>query len=99
MSKNKHIHYWLCSDVPGQYYCDKCSAKGWWNQMHRRIDNMTAKEISAIKSAAVDYAKRFLAKKYHIEYTELYQAYCRNRGVDTNSTHGLVDERLLTKHE
>jgi len=60
---------------------------------------LTAKEISAIKTAASDYAKRFLGRKYHEEYTELYQAYCRNRGVETRSTFALVDERLLVKEK
>jgi hypothetical protein len=60
---------------------------------------LTAKEISAIKTAASDYAKRFLSRKYHEEYTELYEAYCRNRGVETKSTFALVDERLLVKEE
>jgi hypothetical protein len=59
---------------------------------------LTAKEISAIKTAASDYAKRFLGRKYHEEYTELYQAYCRNRGVETRSTFALVDERLLVNN-
>jgi hypothetical protein len=58
---------------------------------------LTAKEISAIKTAASDYAKRFLGRKYHEEYTELYQAYCHNRGVDTRKTSALIDERLLVK--
>ena len=58
---------------------------------------LTAKEISAIKTAAAKYAQRFLGRKYHEEYTELYQAYCRNRGVETRSTFALVDERLLVK--
>jgi len=61
------------------------------------MNELTAKEISAIKTAAADYAKRFLGRKYHEEYTELYQAYCRNRGVKTRSTFALVDERLLVK--
>jgi len=60
---------------------------------------LTAKEISAIKTAASDYAKRFLGRKYHEEYTELYQAYCTNRGVETRSTFALVDERLLVKEQ
>jgi len=61
------------------------------------MNELTAKEISTIKTAASDYAKRFLGRKYHEEYTELYQAYCRNRGVETRSTFALVDERLLVK--
>jgi len=60
---------------------------------------LTAKEISAIKTAAAKYAQRFLGRKYHEEYTELYQAYCRNRGVETRSTFALVDERLLVKEK
>ena len=59
---------------------------------------LTAKEISVIKSAASEYARRFLGRKYHEEYTELYQAYCTNRGVTTRSTFALVDERLLVNN-
>jgi len=60
---------------------------------------LTAKEISAIKTAAAKYAQRFLGRKYHEEYTELYRAYCLNRGVETRSTFALVDERLLVKEQ
>jgi len=67
--------------------------------MTRPEQSMTRKEISAIKTAASDYAKRFLAHKYSLEYSELYEAYCNNRGVNTRSSHRLppVDERLLVK--
>ncbi len=60
---------------------------------------MTPAEIARIKTAAAKYAQRFLGRKYHQEYTELYQAYCRNRGVDTRETLSLVDERLLVKEQ
>jgi len=61
---------------------------------------MTPKEISAIKTAASDYAKRFLAHKYSLEYSELYQAYCNNRGLDTHRSHKIapIDERLLVNN-
>jgi len=60
---------------------------------------MTLNEIARIKSAAVDYANRFLAHKYSLEYSELYQAYCNNRGVDTRRSHKIapIDERLVSK--
>jgi hypothetical protein len=45
---------------------------------------MNKKEETIIKNNAVDYAKRFLAHKYNLEYAELYEAYCKNRGVDTS---------------
>ena len=59
---------------------------------------MTSKEIAKIKSLAVDYAKHFLSHKYSLEYSELYTAYCNNRGVDTRRSHKLppIDERLLS---
>ena len=62
---------------------------------------MNKKEETIIKNNAVDYAKRFLAYKYAIEYAELYEAYCNNRGVDTSRSSRIppVDERLLGKHE
>jgi hypothetical protein len=60
---------------------------------------MTPKEVTVIKNNAVDYAKRFLAHKYALEYAELYEAYCNNRGVDTSRSSRIppVDERLLVK--
>jgi len=60
---------------------------------------MTPKEIAAIKSKATDYARGFLAHKYSLEYSELYKAYCNNRGLTTISSHRIppVDERLLVK--
>jgi len=61
------------------------------------MTELTAKEISVIKTAASDYAKRFLSRKYYEEYAELYQAYCTNRGVSTRNMSTLVDERLLVK--
>jgi len=58
---------------------------------------MTPKEIASIKSSASDYAKRFLAHKYSLEYSELYEAYCNNRGVDTRGSHRVapIDERIV----
>ena len=58
---------------------------------------MTGKEITAIKTAASDYAKRFLTHKYSLEYSELYEAYCNNRGVNTRGSHRLppIDERIV----
>ncbi len=60
---------------------------------------MTQKEISKIKSMAVDYAKSFLSHKYSVEYSELYEAYCNNRGISTRRSHKLapIDERLIVK--
>ena len=46
---------------------------------------MTPAEIRSIRNKATEYAKMFLSNKYHEEYTELYQAYCKNRGVNTNN--------------
>ena len=62
---------------------------------------MTPKEITSIKNAGSEYAKKFLAHKYALEYAELYAAYCSNRGVDTRGSHRIppVDERLLVKGE
>ena len=59
--------------------------------------SMTGKEITSIKNAGSDYAKKFLAHKYALEYAELYAAYCSNRGVDTRGSHRIppVDERLI----
>ena len=57
---------------------------------------MTPKEIANIRSNASEYAKRFLAYKYPSEYSELYEAYCQNRKLNTRSSHKpVVDERLL----
>jgi hypothetical protein len=47
--------------------------------------------------AAQRYAFKFLAKKYHEEYRELYRAYLVNRGISTRSIDPMVDERELTK--
>ena len=60
---------------------------------------MTPEEIRSVKNAATEYAKKFLSYKYALEYQELYQAYCHNRGVDTRNSHRVipVDERLLIK--
>jgi hypothetical protein len=69
--------------------------------MNRIGQSMTGKEITSIKNAGSDYAKKFLAHKYALEYAELYAAYCSNRGVDTRGSHRIppVDERLLGSHE
>ena len=60
---------------------------------------MTPAEIRSVKNAATEYAKKFLSHKYAVEYQELYQAYCHNRGVNTHNSHRVipVDERLLVK--
>lgn len=34
---SEHRHHWICDDVPGQYYCDDCTAKGWWSIMFRKV--------------------------------------------------------------
>jgi hypothetical protein len=65
---------------------------------------MDKKQETIIKNNAVDYAKRFLAHKYSLEYAELYEAYCHNRGIDTSRSSRIppIDERLLVnnvKHE
>ncbi len=57
---------------------------------------MDAEEVTAIRSAAASYARRFLSIKYREEYSELYSAYCLNRGLTTvrNRT-PIPDEREL----
>jgi hypothetical protein len=69
--------------------------------MNRIGQSITKKEQTIIKNNAVDYAKRFLAHKYALEYAELYEAYCNNRGVDTSRSSRIPpqDERLLGSHE
>lgn len=58
-------------------------------------------EVNRIKVAASAYAKTFLARKYHQEYTELYQAYLLNRGVSPRRSPNsvLVDEREILKEK
>ena len=58
---------------------------------------MTKKEQTLIKSNAVDYAKRFLAHKYALEYGELYAAYCDNRGISISRSSRIppIDERIV----
>ena len=57
---------------------------------------MDAEEVAKIRNQATEYAKRFLAQKYREEYSELYSAYCRNRGILTKRNRKLViDEREL----
>ena len=61
---------------------------------------MTPKEIAKIRSDAAEYAKRFLSYKYSVEYSELYEAYCKNRKLNTHGSHkAVMDERLLVKGE
>ena len=57
---------------------------------------MDAEEVLAIRTSAASYAKQFLARKYREEYSELYSAYCLNRGLTTvrNRT-PIPDEREL----
>jgi hypothetical protein len=50
-----------------------------------------------IRVHAANYAQRFLAKKYHEEYQELYRAYLINRGANVRNPVTPVDERLLMK--
>ena len=56
-------------------------------------------ETLVIRSQAASYAKGFLAKKYHEEYQELYDAYLTNRGISIRRNKNLVDERLLTNEQ
>ena len=58
-------------------------------------------EVNRIKVAASAYARTFLARKYHQEYTELYQAYLLNRGVSPRRSPNsvLVDEREILKEK
>jgi hypothetical protein len=61
---------------------------------------MSKDEIAIIRAKATTYAKTFLAHKYQEEYQELYDAYCRNRGVTTKlSRFTPIDERLVSKSE
>jgi hypothetical protein len=57
---------------------------------------MTANETLKIRNKAATYAKCFLAKKYHEEYQELYDAYLTNRGIATRRGKVLADERIVT---
>lgn len=56
-------------------------------------------EINRIKASASAYAKTFLARKYQEEYSELYQAYLRNRGISPRRSPKapLVDEREILR--
>ena len=56
-------------------------------------------ETLVIRSQAASYAKGFLAKKYHEEYQELYDAYLTNRGISIRRNKNLIDERLLTNEQ
>lgn len=48
-----------------------------------------------IRYQATNYAKQFLVQKYRDEYHELYSAYLRNRGIETEVRGRLVDERQV----
>ena len=50
-----------------------------------------------IRAKAAEYAKTFLAQKYHDEYQELYRAYLINRGINVRKQGNVIDERLLIK--
>jgi ssDNA-binding Zn-finger/Zn-ribbon topoisomerase 1 len=39
--KRMNKHWWLCSDIPGQYYCHDCTATGRWSQLYREVVVMT----------------------------------------------------------
>lgn len=39
MRMNKH--HWLCSDTPGQYYCNDCTATGRWSYLYKEVIVMT----------------------------------------------------------
>lgn len=56
-------------------------------------------EVQRIKTAANEYAKSFLARKYHEEFRELYMAYLLNRGVTPHRSprDPMVDEREILK--
>jgi hypothetical protein len=52
------------------------------------------KEIARIRVSASKYAIKFLRHKYRREYQELYDAYLRNRGLNTRRHPAeLIDER------
>ena len=60
--------------------------------------SMDTEEVIKIRAAAANYAKAFLANKYKEEYTELYSAYCKNRGLNTRGkSRTIVDERELVR--
>lgn len=67
--------------------------------LRKRVKTMPRKGDEVLKQQARRYARQFLAKKYYLEYRELYKAYMINRGVKPNTTTGekLVDERELLK--
>ena len=57
---------------------------------------MDAKEVMKIRNAAANYARQFLSIKYREEYSELYSAYCLNRGLSTVRNRAQIqDEREL----
>jgi hypothetical protein len=56
---------------------------------------MTPNETIKIRSRAAGYAQTFLANKYYEEYQELYNAYLKNRGINTRKGKDIVDERLI----
>jgi hypothetical protein len=60
-------------------------------------DKKTETEINTlIRAKAAQYARLFLAQKYKEEYSELYYAYCKNRGLTTRRNgKPIPDEREL----
>jgi len=57
--------------------------------------SMDTKESIRIRGLAAKYARQFLVQKYKEEYTELYNAYLKNRGIQNRRTRTLVDERTV----
>jgi regulator of protease activity HflC (stomatin/prohibitin superfamily) len=58
--------------------------------------HMAALDAKKYSNQATEYARRFLAQKYREEYSELYSAYCRNRGILTKRNRKpVIDEREL----
>jgi hypothetical protein len=60
-------------------------------------DKKTETETNTlIRAKAAQYARLFLAQKYYEEYSELYYAYCKNRGLTTRRNgKPIPDEREL----
>ena len=57
---------------------------------------MDAEEVMKIRGAAANYARQFLSIKYREEYSELYSAYCLNRGLTSRRYRKPIpDEREL----
>lgn len=56
------------------------------------------KAIARARVSASKYAIKFLRHKYRTEYQELYDAYLRNRGLNTRrNPEPIVDEREVTR--